>query len=218
MKRSTILLSVLTTLLSAAVFGAAAPGEPGKTVGNVRLPFLLNEGQIDNAVRFYAKAFGGATYVTKAGEIVYDLPKKEERNGTRGWSLTERLIGGTINSVDGEEKASTNVSYLLGVEESKWKTDIPAYERVTMGEVYDGIAFKLRATGESVEKIFYVKPGANPEAIRLRLDGARSLKTNKRGELEVATELGTILFTKPRAYQKRGEQTEEVEVAYLLKE
>jgi hypothetical protein len=42
---------------------------------------------------------------------------------------------------------------------------------VSLGEVYKGIELKLKAHGNNVEKLFYVKPGANPEQIRVSLSG-----------------------------------------------
>ena len=40
----------------------------------LQIPFIANNGQVDEQVRFYAKTFGGTVFVTKNGEIVYSLP------------------------------------------------------------------------------------------------------------------------------------------------
>ena len=40
----------------------------------LQIPFIANNGQVDEQVRFYAKTFGGTVFVTKDGEIVYALP------------------------------------------------------------------------------------------------------------------------------------------------
>ena len=42
---------------------------------------------------------------------------------------------------------------------------------VNLGDVYDGIELKLKAYGNNVEKLFCVKPGANPEQIKISLSG-----------------------------------------------
>jgi len=48
----------------------------------IRIPFIANEGQIkDNSVRFYANTFGGTVYVTKSDQIVYSLPKFDQKTG-----------------------------------------------------------------------------------------------------------------------------------------
>ena len=38
------------------------------------MPFIANNGQVDEQVQFYAKTFGGTVFVTKDGEIFYSLP------------------------------------------------------------------------------------------------------------------------------------------------
>ena len=40
----------------------------------LHVPFITNNGQVDEQVKFYAKTFGGTVFVTKEGEIVYSLP------------------------------------------------------------------------------------------------------------------------------------------------
>ena len=44
----------------------------------LQMPFIANNGQVDEQVEFYAKTFGGTVFVTKDGEIVYALPKTEK--------------------------------------------------------------------------------------------------------------------------------------------
>src|SRR3990172_1836989 len=41
----------------------------------LQMPFIANNGQVDEQVEFYAKTFGGTVFVTRDGEIVYALPK-----------------------------------------------------------------------------------------------------------------------------------------------
>src|SRR3990167_2972576 len=40
----------------------------------LHMPFIANNCQVDEQVKFYAKTFGGTVFVTKEGEIVYALP------------------------------------------------------------------------------------------------------------------------------------------------
>ncbi|OGO12497.1 MAG: hypothetical protein A2Y53_01810 [Chloroflexi bacterium RBG_16_47_49] len=148
-----------------------------------------------------------------------------------GLAIKEELIGATLSGVKGEEEAATRVSYFKGSDTSKWKSGIPTYESVSLGEVYKGIELNLKAYGNNVEKLFNVNPGANPADIKVKINGANGIRVNEDGELEVSTELGTVKFTKPVAYQEkvaletpyplaeegRGEgEREFVEVAYVV--
>ena len=47
----------------------------------LQMPFIANEGQVDECVAFYAKTFGGTVFVTKNGEIVYSLPSSGREAG-----------------------------------------------------------------------------------------------------------------------------------------
>ncbi|MDR4507969.1 MAG: SBBP repeat-containing protein [Candidatus Brocadiaceae bacterium] len=298
---------------------------------NLRIPFVANEGQSDEQVRFYAKTFGGTVFVTKDGEIVYSLQgnvvgqvplaremgygpritengipsiqkpldvflitlgdpisglispdadyaisssqvqdqKSEkfrwksrananvlnearssrpikERDRVRGVALKEKFVNGKVSGIQGRDRAATKVNYFKGNDPSQWKTNISAYDVITLGEVYKGIELRLKAYGNTVEKLFYVRPGADPNQIRIELGGAqphdlqekgeaaspfskenyygnssvkigtKELSVNEHGELEVETEIGTVKFTRPVAFQEINGKRVEVAVEYAI--
>ena len=214
----------------------------------MQIPFIANEGQVkDDSIKFYVKTFGGTAYINKKGDILYSFPqissdkevhakkKMHPKSGIKsqssdltekkgkGVTLKEELVGSNIKEIRGEEQAVTKVSYFSGNDPSKWKSSISTYQLVNLGEVYKGIELKLRAHGKNIEKLFYVKPTAKPDEIKVKIEGAKKIKVNDKGELEVDTELGTVAFTKPVAYQVKKqkaeskEQKEYVEVAYVIK-
>ena len=119
-------------------------------------------------------------------------------------------------SVNGEEQAGTKVSYFKGNDPAKWENNIPTYDLVNLGEVYEGIDLRLKAYGNNIEKLFTVKPGYNPDLIKACLNGARSLKVNGEGQLEAETVFGPVKFTKPIAYQKIDGKRVEVNVEYCI--
>jgi len=128
-------------------------------------------------------------------------------------TLKETLIGAKELKVSGEDKAETKVNYFIG-NKKDWKSNISSYNEVSLGEVYKNIELKLKAYGNNVEKLFVVKPGGNVKNISLNLEGSKSLKVNKNGELEVETELGSVKFTKPYAYQEIDGKRVEVECKF----
>jgi len=220
---STLVLIPLSILLffTYSAIGAVVKEKDKREILNkaytLQIPFIENKGQIKGeSVRYYAKTFGGTVFVTKDGKLVYSLPKFEEKEKVKGWVIKEGLVGASISNVKGEHKAVTKVSYFKGKDPSKWKRNISTYNLVSLGEVYKGIGLKLKAYGKNVEKLFYVKAGANPESIKIKIEGAKSLRINEAGELEVETGLGVIKFTKPSAYQEINGKRVEVAAAYTL--
>ncbi len=183
----------------------------------ISVPFIKNEGQTDKKVSFYAKTFGGTLFVTKEGRLIYSFPKYEEKDKVKLLALEEVLLGAKVKEVKGTKKSITKVNYFIGNDPKKWRRNISTYEGVTLGEVYEGITLTLRAYGNNVEKIFRVKPFADPDKIKLSIKGAKELKIDKEtGELVVITELGEVRFTKPVAYQKVKGERKEVKVSYKL--
>ena len=220
-KKSTIIAFILLFIFNYSAIGAPLKEKDKKEILNkaytLRIPFIENKGQIkDEGVRYYAKTFGGTLFITKDGKLVYSLPKFEEKEKVKGWVIRESLVGASISNVKGEEKAVTKVSYFRGKNPSNWKRNISTYNLVSLGEVYKGIELKVKAYGKNVEKLFYIKAGADPGSIKIKIEGARSLKVNEAGELEVETGLGVIKFTKPVAYQEINGKRVKVAASYTI--
>jgi len=220
-KKATITSFILLFIFNYSAIGSVVKEENKREILNkaytLQIPFIENKGQIKGeSVRYYAKTFGGTVFVTKDGKLVYSLPKFEKKEKAKGWVIKEGLVGASISNVKGEEEAVTKVSYFKGKNPSKWERNISTYNLVSLGEVYKGIGLKVKAYGKNVEKLFYIKAGANPESIKIKIEGAKSLKINEAGELEVETGLGVIKFTKPSAYQEINGKRVEVAAAYTL--
>jgi len=272
----------------------------------IQIPFIANNGQVDERVTFYANTFGGTVFVTNEGEIVYALPKsadddnRSQKTGVRiqkcrgelhspdvihdtgcetqdnhescikpcrlgeaectqqindlppptpksqslkpetslqGVALKETLVGASAGKITGEQPAVTKINYFKGSDPSKWKSNITTYDVVNLGEVYKGIELKLKAYGNNVEKLFYVKPGADPNQIKINLSGIKDcgvqnagcgienpkfniqnpkLSVNEQGQLVAETELGPVTFTKPVAYQEIDGKRVNVDVEYII--
>jgi|GEM_PF-6336090 len=186
-------------------------------LGNLRIPFVLNEGQMDNRIKFYAKTFTGTVSVTEMGDLVYSatssLPTRAWQVGNlpvwpagrrtpNFFTFKEQLKHGMVKEIKPGKETKTKISTFHGSDPLKWKSGLKTYEEVSLGEVYPGIEVKFRAYGNNVEKVFYIQPGADPDHIRMRLSGIRNLKVTGSGELEVETEVGRMRSTKPVAYQE----------------
>ncbi|MDM8526398.1 SBBP repeat-containing protein [Desulfococcaceae bacterium HSG8] len=182
----------------------------------IRIPFVENRGQAPEKVKFYARMFGGTVSVTENGDIIYSFPKTGPGRAVKGLVIKESFAHGTVRQVAGTEQAVTKFSYFKGKDRSGWQNNIPTYESVSLGEIYKGITSELRAWGNNIEKRFYVNPGADPGNIRIRLNGADSLKIHETGRLEAETDMGVIAFTEPVAYQEKGGKRTYVKAAYSI--
>jgi hypothetical protein len=64
--------------------------------------------------------------------------------------------------------------------------------------------------------LFFVSPGAEPDAIKIDVEGVQSLSINAYRQLVLDTALGDIVFTAPIAYQVVDGKRQAVDVAYAL--
>ena len=84
MKKNTVLVVTACLLLIMVLANTLVAGQENKGTSSkaeimqrtkkLQMPFIANEGQLDERVAFYARTFGGTVVVTKDGDIVYSLP------------------------------------------------------------------------------------------------------------------------------------------------
>ena len=145
-----------------------------------------------------------------------DKTEKAKACPSKSWVISEHWVGGKVQTIKGEEELQTKVSYFIGNDPSKHKSGLSTYRYVSLGEVWSGIEVKLKATQKTVEKLFYVKPGADPSKIVVEVGGAKGLKLSKDGEIIIQTGLGDLKLSKPIAWQEKDGKKLPVEVSYKL--
>ena len=220
---NTTVVIVLVVIVWCIVVTEAVAREPNggdilNKMPSLQVPFVENQGQIkDENVKYYARTFGGTVFVTKDGNLVYSFPKFKKGKRTEGWVIKETFIGSCILTVQGESSSINSVNYFKGKDPSKWITNVSTYNLVNLGEVYEGIELKLKPYEKNIEKLFYVKPNGNLRSIKVKIEGAKSIRVNEEEELEVETGVGVVKFTKPVAYQQENGKRKYVEVAYTVK-
>lgn len=175
-------------------------------IARTQVPWVENAGQWDEDLLFVANTFTGNVLVNAEREIVYALPV----DSTSGYVLKERFVGVAgkqgVRPV-GEQRKSSVSNYFIGNDPAQWTTGVASYEMLNLGEVWDGIKVKLNAYNSNVEKLFYVQPQVDPQAIQVAVDGAEHLSLAPDGQLLVHTPSGKIAYSAPVAYQWiEGEQ------------
>ncbi|MBI5232895.1 MAG: SBBP repeat-containing protein [Deltaproteobacteria bacterium] len=114
------------------------------------------------------------------------------------------------------DEQAGKVNYLMGNDQSKWKTNIPTFSSVLYKDVYDGIDIRFYGTNQQLEYDVIIKPGADPNVVRFAYDGIEGLKVTDNGDLEIALKQGKILQKKPYVYQEIDGERKEVEARFEL--
>jgi hypothetical protein len=195
--------------------------------GNLAVPFIPNNGQLDSRVLYYLRTFGGSVFVTRDGELVYSLSNSAKvkqgshRSETaiqprRTLVFAEKILTTTEVNITPREETIGTVSIFHGKDPATWQENLPSFQEISLGTLYPGIEVRLTAHGSSIEKLFFIEKEADPQNISIQVsDGAR-LSIKETGQLTIATDAGSALFSNPIAWQDIGGQHRNVEVAYAL--
>lgn len=181
------------------------------TVPKPALPFVENQGQFPEAVRFVASDRQSRVSISAAG-IHYRLGRDEQ-------ILTEFPLGKRALNPVGIQPSVTRVNDFRGADSSRWLRDLPTYETLGLGEVFPGIALDLQHNAQGIEKVFRVQPGASVATIAMGFDRNDSVTVEPDGALLVAweNESRSVRFSPPLAYQELGGRREPVSVRYELR-
>jgi hypothetical protein len=142
-----------------------------------------------------------------------------------GRSLDVRMSGAVAHAVfDGATAAPSPVAghdtgarrhYLVGSPDT-WRTDEPLYSRIEYRDVYPGIDVAFYGTDRRLEYDFIVHPGADPSAIRLRIEAPAEAMLDEQGHVRVRTGGAALQLLRPITFQPRGTSRTPVASRYRL--
>src|SRR6266540_2751705 len=207
-----------------------------------RLPlaFVPNAGQTDARVKYQVRGQGGTVFFTPQ-EVVIAIPDKPNRGQQAGntpiISATQPISLSVVRvSFDGAsanpdivatDRLPGTVNYLLGNDRTKWQTNLATYAGITYQSLYPGIDVHYDGTDGHLKSTYTIAPGANPNRLRWRYDGAKDVQVDAAGNLKVllpapgagrpqASATYTITEDAPAAWQIIGGQRVSVPVKYAV--
>src|SRR5437016_4098770 len=202
--------------------------------GKLPLSFEENQGQTAREVRYVSRGSGYELFLTPQ-EAVLALRAKRPldlsplhrtaslrafRKARRAGQVTAirmRLEGANPEpQIAGTDPLPTKVNYFIGNDPKKWHTDVPSYGRVKYEGVYPGIDVVFYGNQGKLEYDFLVAPGADPEAIQLKIAGARKMRLNSRGSVVLSVAASEVELQKPRIYQMIDGKRRLIEGRYVV--
>ncbi|HZU29445.1 MAG TPA: SBBP repeat-containing protein, partial [Bryobacteraceae bacterium] len=186
---------LISLLLPATIFAGQFHAGP---VG-----FEPNRGQLDAHVRFVARQHRCELSLTSSEAVV----SAAERGPVR----LSFLGANPRSEPEAEERLPGIVNYFSGNDPRAWRTGIPLYAAVRYRAVYPGIDVVYHGDRPKLEYDFVLAPGANPAAIRVRIEGAGKLELDKNGDLK----LGDFRQQRPAAWQENDSGRRTIEARYV---
>ncbi len=175
----TVLISLLALCGCNRQQGQPASTTPATQVaahyGQVPLSFEANHGQANEPVKFLARGTNATLYLTPheaALEVRSSQPTTDHQPPTTALVKMKLLGAKEQPRLQGQQELPGKSSYFSGKDATQWKTNIPTYRQVKYSQVYEGIDLVYYGNQQQLEYDFIVQPGADPNTIRFRLEGA----------------------------------------------
>lgn len=203
---SRLLLFVAVSLLS---LGAHAHEDDDSPVR-----FIENKGQWEEFIQFTAEVPGGKVFLERDqitfsfcdltqvhDRWFYRKPGESEQFPIDCHAFTLKFPGGNAQpTIVPSDAEAAYYNYFQGKDQSKWVSKALAYESVLYQDIYPGIDFILYGTQDGLKYDFIVRPGADPNLIRMDFEGLESIFLHA-GQLHLNTTLNKIIDERPVSFQ-----------------
>ncbi|MES2565717.1 MAG: PKD domain-containing protein [Bacteroidota bacterium] len=218
-----IIVFVCICLRGVAQQAVSAHEHPGVT-------FTENAGQWENNILFKATLDGGALFLENDKLVFNFYDKYKSRkfhfNHIHPGSLIDDIIKGhayavvfegcnRVNTIDKYQKGKYYENYFVGSDDSKWKGEVSNYHQLFYRELYHQIDYEILTAVTNIKYNFHVKPGGNPDDIKLHYEGIENIQINK-GVLVIKPNANEVFEQKPYAYQVINGITKVVPCNFLL--
>ncbi len=186
--------AVLDGKHSVAVAPTASPSTTAQvaSVSSLPLRFEANVGQWDSRVRFVGRSGQGALLITDDGVSIPNV------------GVTFKLAGATPRMPRGESELVTKSNFFLGDDPTRWRTNVANFAEVRV-ESLPGVDVVWHAGVGGVEYDLEVAAGVDARALVLAIEGAKTMRLDGDGALQITTATGALVEKTPRVIQNGRE-------------
>ncbi|HWT01381.1 MAG TPA: SBBP repeat-containing protein [Pyrinomonadaceae bacterium] len=203
----------------------ATAARAGAAYGKLPLSFVADE--VGGRARFVSRGKGYSLTLTPTEAVLVlaasrgsasPAAAKNDSHSAQSQVLVMKMVGANSEPrLTGLDELPGKVNYLLGNDAAKWRTNVPTYAKVKYADVYRGVDLVYYGNGRQLEYDFVVAPGADPGAIEMEFQGARSISISPNGDLVLRADGGEMTLKKPVAYQELDGRTVGVAGRYVIK-
>jgi hypothetical protein len=203
---------LVSTLIAGSASAGVAPAAPPSSG-----PVTFEAVPDSHGAHFVARGADTGVLVTDRGLAFTVVAPAQRRAREREMARVDLTFEGARPpaAVEGTERQAAESHYLVGAPRD-FRTNVARYGGVAMTQLWHGVDLRLHGRDARVEYDFIVAPGADPRAIRLRLDGARGARLDAAGDLRVETAAGTVTQRAPVAYQEISGKRVSVDARFVL--
>ncbi len=211
MRLSTIFVTML--MCASVPAGASERDIAEKFLNRMPLFFERNIGQVaGRSAEWVGRANGYSIALDAKGATI--LPAAAGRTDVVRLEFVNGRQQGSGNPL---EPLPGRTNYLVGRDPKRWLQNLETYGRVEYDGVYEGVDVAWYGNQGQLEYDFLVRPGADPNRIRVRFEGARTLALEPNGDVRIEAAGGAMRLRLPVVYQETAGERKRVEGRYLLR-
>jgi len=215
MKKILTLQPILVGLICAGMFNLLALAVRAQSLaalGNLPLYFEASPAPADGLARFITRGCNYQFSLSPA-EIQIALGK----NGVKPAEVRMDFAGSNPGAqMSGDTGLPGKVNYLLGNDPAVWRTGVPTFARVRVGQLYPGVTLVYYGNQRQLEYDFTLAPGTDPDVIKIHFAGVDKISIGGRGELILALGRDEIRQPAPVIYQTAAGARQPVDGGYRV--
>jgi hypothetical protein len=180
--------------------------------------FIPNVFGVHNDVKFLTQGLNGALLFKRKGLVFSEMKRHGKEMALGGLELWFEGANSQVE-ITGEMRTEGKANFIVGNDESWWRTNVPIFSAVVYRELYEGIDLHFLSDADVLVKSeYHVKPGADPRRIRLVYPEVESIDLDRRGALVITSKGGLIRKSAPLCYQESGDRRIPVPCKYVIKD
>ena len=187
-------------------------------------PFIENKGQLPANVNSKVVLPGGALFIEQ-DKFTYAFYNQEQLEQIHDGQLEERKVNAHAysvtflntnknNQIRFLDESQFHENYFIG-DPKTWATEVKSYKKYSQEDIYSGIDLIMFTERDSLKFELHVEPNHNPNRIKLKYEGLKSLKIIDR-EAVSETSINKVIEKRPFAYQIINNNKIEVPCYYSL--
>jgi len=193
----------ITALPRPGSIGHLAKARNIPALGGELLRFEPNEGQFPEATKFAARTKNYSLFLLPTALVLRPLTHLDQDTPSRTQARAALLFVGATRkpNIVGVGKLQSISNYFHGADPRHWQSRVPNYSRVEYRNLYDGVDLICHGEHSEPEFDWIVEPGADPEQIRLSVQGAKPT-IDRLGDLVIRVPEGEVRLKRPAIYQE----------------
>ncbi|MGO4270197.1 hypothetical protein AB4Z22_10180, partial [Paenibacillus sp. TAF58] len=177
------------------------------------IAFVPNDGQFDDAVRFYAegKEFRYSFSQEQVGMTFFEFDPK------LSFFHNPILARRFLNASSDVTPRVTSPETERGSHPDEHSSNLPIYREIVYRQMWPGIDVVFQGHEGNMKYEVILQPGARMEDIRFSCEGADEIRIDDAGNLLIVTSFGTFMDLKPVGYQKKDHIQDPVEYRFVIR-